>query len=494
MPAETTFRHHLIKNTSLLLLSLLFLPINTLILTTCLLYRRLHPSAPSPAPNRKTILISGLAMAKGLHLARTFHATGHRVIGVDFTHTQFGHSRVPSSGRFSRALDAHYTVSATHYIPDMLAIILRERVDAFFCVSGVATTLEDALLKAFLNKSGCACKILQLHPETAELLHDKHSFIAAVGAAGLPAPVTKMVTTHEEALRAVATHATGKRRFIMKSVWLDDVSRGDMTLLPRPTQAETFEFIHAKEMGEEKPWVLQEYVAGNEEYATHAVIVEGVVTAFAVCRSSDMLMRYRALPAGDPLALRMLDFTRKLVGSLEEGKLTGQVSVDFLVERDEAGAVQRMLPIESNPRAHTAVVLFAKQPGALTESYLRLLEKKKKGAEEEVKNDESLECVVCPEDTKTTYCWMGHELVVEVLLPMVEVWRGEMTVREWVQRMVKYVGGMVNLRDATFEVLDPIPWFWMYHVYYPWFFVLSLVLGKRWTRINVSTTRVFESS
>jgi hypothetical protein len=47
-------------------------------------------------------------------------------------------------------------------------------------------------------------------------------------------------------------------------------------------------------------------------------------------------------------------------------------------------------------------------------------------------------------------------------------------------------------RDGTLTVEDPVPFFVLYHLYWPMKFVESLRTGKKWSRINVSTTKMFE--
>jgi catechol O-methyltransferase len=61
---------------------------------------------------------------------------------------------------------------------------------------------------------------------------------------------------------------------------------------------------------------------------------------------------------------------------------------------------------------------------------------------------------------------------------------------EGVQEFYQHV---TTWQDGTFIVYDPLPFFVLYHVYWPVQFARCLVSGKRWTRINVSTTKVFEA-
>ncbi|KAK3044781.1 hypothetical protein LTS18_000367, partial [Coniosporium uncinatum] len=50
---------------------------------------------------------------------------------------------------------------------------------------------------------------------------------------------------------------------------------------------------------------------------------------------------------------------------------------------------------------------------------------------------------------------------------------------------------LLSWKDGTFEVQDPLPWFVLYHVYWPAQFVQSLRTGNWWSRVNVSTGKMF---
>ena len=513
MPEPVSFQEHVFKNVALIGLSLFFLPLDTFVVAACLALNAARSLVfPLRPPlrydgRRKTVLVSSLAMGKGLCLARVFHLAGHRVVGVDFDTAHFAHARVPSAGRFSRAVDRHYAVttpvdagSRARYADEMLALVEAEGADLWVCVSGVASTVEDALLKARIEKQ-TKCRVFQPAPETCEALHDKGEFIRAAERAGLKTPVTVLVESRAAVLRVLDAHPA--LSFIAKCVELDDVSRADMTRLPQPTRAATEAFVGGLDISPAKRWVVQQFVHGSE-YCTHAVVVRGRVKAFVACASSEMLMHYEALPAEAPVSRAMLAFTRRLLRTLEGGSLTGQLSFDFLVDLHEAFAKDARdidaLPIECNPRTHTAVVLLAAQPQALADAYLALLDQpeprhKKKGGPPPA-DDTEIASVLRPNTdgaSKTRVHWLGHDVVTEAAMPLWDtLWRRS-SVRACVKSLFWFVVRAVGWKDATLEMWDPVPWWFLYHVYYPYMFATSLVTGKRWSRVNVSTTRVFES-
>lgn len=475
---QQPFMAHILKNISLICLSILLLPATTTLVASCLLYGYIFPSsAVSTATPPKVVLVSSLAMAKGLFLARTFFLAGHRVIGLDFTR-----AGIPSSGKYSKSLSKHYELreptnaaEKEKYVQHLVKIIKEERVDLWVCVSGVATTTEDAFAKLEIERE-TTCKVFQLKPETCETLHNKDHFIEKTAGIGLRVPETKRIENREEGLEFLAGKISG--RYILKSLWLDDVSRADMTLYPRPTLEETTAAISKLEISAEKPWVFQEFVEGKE-FCTHAVVVKGCVTAFVGCPSSELLMHYKALPAESEYSKKLLEFTEVYSKALEGGQVTGQLSLDLIAKEGEGqhGELQ-LYPIECNPRTHTAVVLFGNNR-KLADCYLSLLDPSRAPAEG-----------VCMPDVNTTNCfyWIGHDIVTLFLLPLLHIsdfWSFLAGLKEITLHLLFW-------KDATFEAWDPLPFWFLYHVYWPGLFARSLLTGRKWSRINVSTARIFE--
>lgn len=477
---RTSFTTHLFKNLSLIYLSILFIPATTTVVTLCLLYGCLFPSpAPVTASTpQKTVLVSSLAMTKGLSLARSFYLAGHRVIGLDFRR-----AGIPSSGKYSKALSGHYELreptsaaEREEYVRSLVKIIKEEGVDLWVCVSGVATTTEDAIAKREIGRE-TSCEVFQFKPKTCKTLHDKYRFIEKTAKIGLQTPETKMVKSHEEAVGFLEGKGEeGSRRYVLKSIWLSDVSRADMTLYPRPTPEETRAMISRLEITAERPWVFQEFVEG-EEYCTHAVVVKGRVAAFVGCPSSELLMHYRALPAESKHSKKMLEFTELYAKGLEGGQVTGQLSFDMIVK--ESNGELQLYPIECNPRTHTAVLLFNKDAKRLAECYLSLLDPPRTPEQD-----------VCIPDTAVadSIYWIGHDIVSLFLLPLFRI----SDLSGLLAASKEFVIHLLFWKDGTFEIWDPLPFWFLYHVYWPGLFARSLVTGKKWSRINVSTTRVFE--
>lgn len=145
---------------------------------------------------------------------------------------------------------------------------------------------------------------------------------------------------------------------------------------------------------------------------------------------------------------------------------TGHLSFDFM--GDEEG---RLLPIECNPRAHTAIVLFRGNEGVIVERYLS------DGSQGEVVRA----------DGERRYYWIGHDIVEFCILPLV-YFQG---IGEVVKGWRVFVEHVLRWYDGTFASWDPWPWWWLYHVYWPLKFLNCLLTGRKWSRVNVSTTKMF---
>ncbi|KAK3722540.1 hypothetical protein LTR37_002532 [Vermiconidia calcicola] len=504
MPAiQSILYQHRPKNIALVVLSILFLPLDSLIFILALLSDFLVPSSShgrreaanfDPSFTPKTVLVTGVGMSKGLALARSFYEAGHNVIGADFDRN--------ASGRVSKAISLFYTLKkpsaksgSTAYIEGLLEVVLTNKVDLWVSCSGVASAVEDGEAKEIVE-ARTSCKAIQFDVSTTQTLHEKDSFIARTKQLGLNVPDTHTIMTAVAAEKALR-EAPANRKYIMKPVGMDDASRGDLSLLPKATEQDTARHLSGLRISEKSPWILQQFIEGRE-YCTHSVVIKGRVRAFVACPSAELLMHYEPLAPDSKLSQAMLKFTQRYASAGGEG-FTGHLSFDFMVEQKQVDALSKgqqheepvMYPIECNPRAHTADVLFNGMSG-LTNAYLSVLDDlpPSKTVDSSKVDDGSM---VLPE-RNNRYYWVGHDLVELIIIPMLSLlfFQPDASIAKVSQGMMTFVDHLLHWQDGTFERWDPAPWWWLYHVYWPMQFVNALKTGKRWSRINVSTTKVFE--
>ena len=452
-----------------------------------------------------TILVTGLSMAKSLTLARAFHLCGYRVIGADFEG-----SCIPCPGRYSKALSRFWPLAsraasggATSYAEQLVKIVKTERVDLWVSCSGVASAVEDARAKELIeHQTPCTC--VQLDIETTSKLHEKSSFIRHIRSLGLLAPETHDVTSAEDVLRILSGSVSlePERKFILKPVGVDDAHRGDMTLFPLGSPSETRTYVHGLPISHTKPWILQEFIPGGEEYCTHALVVRGEVRVFVACPSAELLMHYRALPATSALSRSFLSFTRQLIARSPGSELwTGHLSFDFMVaegKADENRFEKRIYAIECNPRAHTATVLFSQygpEMTAMVNAYISALRAGSTSGSDRcellaISDDAGDQLVVPPVETPPRY-WLGHDLVVLILHRACLLLIGRASLKELVAGCVTFAAHVYEWKEGTFATWDPWPAVILYHVYWPMSILSVWWQGDRWSRLNVSTTKMF---
>ena len=447
-------------------------------------------------------------MNKGLALARAFHEVGHDVIGADFE--PYG---IPIPGRFSRALRKFDRLpkptekdGSKFYIDALLQIIYREQVDLWVNCAGLFTAIEEAEAKeAVEQRSNCVA--IQFDVATTSALHQKHIFIQQTQDLGLPVPETHHVTSKSAVVQILHGSDTSisttpsRTKYILKAVGIEDSFRSDMTLLPLPTKSETDNHLAPFPISTSTPWVLQEYIPG-EEYCTHALIVNNVVKTFVACPSNNLLLRYKALPSRSSLSLAMQRFTEEFVARSAPG-MTGHLSLDFMIkeEASEKGVHLGLRVIECNPRAHTAAVLFAGQSHSVTAAYLSALSPpidngnglskslllSQRSLSNTAGNNE--ESIVTPREDQPNVYWIGHEVVTLLFLPFTI---GKISATKYLGNVATLLERIFFWTDGMFAIWDPLPFWWHYQVWWPGVLAACAWTGRKWSRINVSTGRFHE--
>lgn len=159
-----------------------------------------------------------------------------------------------------------------------------------------------------------------------------------------------------------------------------------------------------------------------------------------------------------------------------------------------------MLPIECNPRIHTAITLLASLPGPeLANSYFDL-----------DKNQlENIQFPIHPLPDQAPISWIAHALplaLAGVLPPQIsgqlhpamaiESNKNDFLISPpmksgFFSTLLAYAIG--SEKDAVFDKNDLLPFWCLAHVHWTWLLLRQVRNGRGWTRANVSTSRIFES-
>jgi predicted ATP-grasp superfamily ATP-dependent carboligase len=433
------------KTIATLTLLLLVLPLN-LTLTTIALIRSLlfKPSqSRQVATNPQTILISGGKMTKALQLARSFYQAGHRVILIE-THKYWltGH-------RYSWAVDQFYTVPdprSPDYPQALLDIVKQEGVNVYVPVCSPVASYYDAEVQTVLAPY---CTVMHVDVEMLQRLDDKYEFATDAQALGLRVPKSYKITHPQQVIDFDFTNE--QRKYIIKSIPYDSIRRLDLTKLPCETAAETAAFVESLPISERNPWVMQEFIPG-QEYCTHSTVRDGHLQLHCCCESSAFQVNYQHIDRPE-----IEEWIRTFAGSL---KLTGQVSLDFMQADDD----REIYAIECNPRTHSAITMFYNNPD-VANAYLQ---------------QEALFQTVQPLPTSRPTYWTYHE-----------IWRlvtnlGSLKLTQ--QRLNIILQG----KDAIFDWNDPLPFLMVHHWQIPLLLLGNLRNPKEWIRIDFNIGKLVE--
>lgn len=413
----------------------LTLPVDAALVCLALLRRSRKPLSAGVAGPPVTVLITGGKMTKALQLARSFHACGHRVILVESAKYRFtGH-------RFSRAVDAFHVVpEPTHanYARALADIVRREAVDVFVPVSSPAASVHDADAGDVLSG---LCEVLHVDPQTVRTLDDKSEFSRLATSLGLRVPDSHRIT---DASQIEEFDFPGDRTYILKRIAYNPVGRMDLTPLSAATPQRNVEFARSLGITAQDPWILQEFVTG-QEYCTHSTVRDGAVLVYGCCESSAFQVNYAHVDKPE-----ITDWVRRFAGA---SGLTGQVSFDFIEAADG-----HAYAIECNPRTHSAITMFYDDP-RVAPAYL---------------GDGHTMIVPSPR-ARPTY-WIYHEL-----------WR---LLREPDRR--RRLRTIRSGKDAIFDWNDPLPYLMVHHLQIPSLLVHNLRARRGWSRIDFNIGKLVE--
>ncbi|MEL6929507.1 MAG: ATP-grasp enzyme [Cyanobacteria bacterium J06600_6] len=432
------------KNLVTLTLLTLLLPFNlgmVLVSIVSSMFQKKSEVVSTPALEKKRILITGAKMTKALQLARSFYRDGHDVYLVE-THKYW-----LSGHRFSRAVKGFFTVPVPEKEPEaycqaLVDIAKAKNIDLFIPVSSPIASYYDSLAKKALEPY---CESLHLDPEETIILDDKHAFCSKAREFGLSAPKVFRITDPQQILDF--DFASDGSKYIVKSIPYDSVLRLDLTRLPFP---EMSEYVRSLPISESKPWVMQEFIRG-QEYCFHATARKGKIRLHCCSESSPFQVNYDQV---DNPAIYQWVAT-----FIEKMNLTGQVCFDMIQTED--GTVY---PIECNPRLHSAITMFHDHPG-VANAYLT--------------DGEPGDAPITPlADSKATY-WTYHELWRFLSI------RSFKELNAWWQKISQGT-------DAILTADDPLPFLMLHNWQIPLLLLDNLRRLKGWVKIDFNIGKLVE--
>lgn len=414
-------------------------------------------------------LVTGGRSQKALYVTRALAKSGYKVILAEET----GWSTF-CAARFSASV--HKIVSlpsggGKQYIDTLVEITKSNNVCLFLPCSGVATAIEEAEAAKLMKEQNSSIVTIIQDVDLLETLHEKDRFISLVHSLGMDAPSGHLIKSPKEGLKLLSR--TGNTRFLFKAATVpDDVGRSDMTTYPflNPDNSINWQGTEKRlstgmniPICEKTPYLAQEFIGGKgaSEWCTHATVINGKITAFICCPSNDMLMTYYNA-THTAMGNRTRKWTEEFLGKLakhpkwNQSVLTGHFSFDFIHQPES----DRLVVIECNPRVHTAICLLRKNvklgkamDGTFTETV-----------------------PIMPNLDVEPVSWLGHDLIA----------------RKWpFSHPSSHLLSKPGIDEGAWAETDAWSYFGFYHVQWVGLLLIEALNFRRWSRINISTARVF---
>ena len=423
----------------------LLLPLSVLILLTSIFIKIFSYKKSKKLIRKGTILLTGGKMTKALQLARLLKRSGFKIIlAEEKKYWASGHA-------WSNCIDSFYLLPSISegypaYEKTLLSIVEMERIDLMIPVASPVSVYRDAKLK---KNIGDRLRIFHFTEHELSYLDHKYNLCTKARQLGLTSPDVYLIKSSRE-LEMFDFKGT-KKRFVLKNLAYAPAERLIRPLLPFKEQNEYFRSLA---ISPDQPWVLQEFVSG-QEFCTHSTVYEGKILLHCCCESSEFQLRYKHVDNKD-IYLWVETF-------VEAMNLTGQISFDFIV--NERGEV---MPIECNPRTHSAITAFYNSD-CVADSYVN---------SERTHRSQKQACFPRPE-AKETY-WLYHELW--------ELFKCRSFDQIKNQFKLIFFG-----KEAILDSFDPMPFIMVYHWQIPSLLIQALKSRAPWIRIDFNIGKLVQS-
>ena len=458
-----------LSNATLILLSLLFVPIGATILCYSFAARAFsHEKAARQRLRKQSdfrprkILITGFGTTTGLVLARNLYRAGHAVVGADWE------SDIPLASRFSRAIESFYALpsvtkdnGAAYYAQELIRIIGRESVDMW--ISCRDDALGDARARKVVECSNRKCVAFHFSSDSATLLSDQTSFLTHLRSIDLPAPEIHPVSSRAAVHGVLNGSRRHKKTYTLRKSLESHAGPLNGAVLPRRTVSQTYQHVSEISVSQENPFLLEEVVTGDQ-YRTLAMVVRNEVKAFTACPVQDG-MTICALADESTLGQSMQRYTQTLVSKTGQN-LSGFLGLTFSVTNRATEKGTERLLYASHCRLHpdaTGIPLFC-GPVQLSQRLLDIFTPVQVNG---ISSDERIEPDVFHAPSQVQYYWTANDLVTKVLKPLAAFARLEISVASLLRGWLEFLERLAFWHDPMFEWWDPVPWWWTCQVYWP---------------------------
>ena len=452
----------LIMLTGLIPLSVLYVIIVTL--STTFISSQTKKKNHVVGENAKVVMLTGGIMTKSLHYARCFWKNGYKVVMVETA------KHCTPASKWSRAVTHFETIASPFknhdkYMDDLVRITKKYSVEFFVPVSHANSAIYEATVKPKLEKLGC--KVFHFDYDFIKILDNKHKFCDYTKKLDLKSPTTFCVSTEDEARELNQTLMKNTfngdaTTYVLKNIQYDNVHRLDLFKMPcNPNVLDAYlDRINADgyAISPKFPWQVQQFIAGNDEYACFAILRDGKIRALTTSKAKSHYEHrhydYVDIPS----------ITKWVEEFAKKSNITGQISFDIM--KDASSGIY--YPIECNPRVHSNCVTFPSTSelgdAVLSKSYC-------------LRNNKML---TPPIDSKPVF-WFYNELFKTIFGSWLNYKKaGENETRGF----SKFLSMLIEGREADFDVDDPLPFLMKNHFQVPCQLLDTFRKGTPWLKVD----------
>merc|ERR1712048_1123789 len=411
-------------------------------------HRICGPSFKAGTPKRQLrVLVTGGKMSKASAVARAVGRDGHKVFTAEILPYRFCHTR------FVSYVSKHYvlprpTVEPEAWEAKIQAIVAEQNIDLIIPCTAPVESSAYAHLRERLPGH---VRVFAFDGETSDKLDNKFTFNQVLVDANLQCPETANMECLDDAVKFFqqkqAAPDDGKR-YIVKPAVYDPKARTEILFLPIPDKERQLEYLKSRNASKDVPYVIQE-VLQAPEYGSFAIFNNGALTGFEFFESAASCLVYRRVQ--DKRYDQVLELNKGLGKAMN---LTGQLTLDLMHT-----AAGDMVPIECNPRIHSAVCTLEGHTNTGT-------------AYTEADYVPSCDADIVTSKPDTFRYW-----VMDQLFLMAGFWKPKNCFKLSLAEMAKGT-------DAILAGDDPLPFLAMYLVQIPSLLVLELITGMDWLKVD----------
>jgi len=392
------------------------------------------------------VLVTGGKMSKASAVARAVGRSGHKVFTAEILPYRYCHTR------YCTYVSKHYVLPRPVDEPEawqkaIKAIVAEQNIDLIIPCTAPIESSAYAHLRDVLPEH---VRVFAFDGKDSDELDNKYTFNQALVRGGVPCPETGNMESFEDAVEFFKQKkAEGcKKQFIVKPAVYDPSARTEILFLPIEDTEKQTAYLRSRNASHKTPYVIQE-VLSEPEFGCYSTFTNGTLTGFELFQSCASCLVYQQLPDKKQFDA-VLNLNQKLGKTMG---LTGQLTLDVMHTADG-----ELVPIECNPRIHSAVCLFEghRNLGALfTDPDYAPATKD-----------------VVSSNPQTRKFWFMDQMMLQF-----GFWKPKNCIK---LNTTEMMGGT----DALLHGDDPMPFLAMYLIQIPSLLVQELIAGTPWLKID----------